>query len=671
MSKTEKHHKLLLHFSESHKLQKQLKQFEDNFEKYKGATSLSNYVSKLFSEKDISLDPTNSNYIKNGLINWTLFIKENHKDLTQGSIFIRKIFKSSFMDFSTNEFENYYKYVLKTDYEKIFQLYIQHQKSKIDSYQTFLNLSTIFEKYLGSVFSMKCDNKKPIPSILRDILESKEINDVFGENVVFFISTIIGPPEGLNLRNILWHGFLSFNEFDPDFTSFLFILFISTVKLSKEYFQKEIQPIKLISLKLKELKTEKSLFTNKIDFMKNFDEALKSSYFIIPDSQDVILQAFEEFFNNKLINSLTLILPQFEHCLRRIFVLIHDEFPQEMLMAQSRVLFTTLDIILSLVLENGNLNKMIKFLGENIVSALNDIFVHYDGARIRDKIAHGDLLEVDENIVKSVLQLFVYMVLNYNLMEFEFGPFQNCFKFYEKYQTIFHPKSKLLQQNFEVLQKWKIFNSKKIGIEGIKEMELFCQWNKKGYSLGKLKDEKNLDVKEIEQMIQKIQVEKGIYFNWANEDIDDYIDFYLKMSDKNTIELYPKAQSENRKSWLLMIGMLRKISEELSSILVNIIIKADYLRSIIDDRTARSSHRKVFASYVQTKQSFSLIVKLIASMIENEINQCSVDNEKYNFKQKHKEMSKIYSMTQRINSAIIEGNFGLGITHFLKEFKFV
>ena len=369
----------------------------------------------------------------------------------------------------------------------------------------------MFEKFLGSCFLMECDNKKVIPLILRDLLESKEILNVFGEDVVFFISTVIGPPEGLNLRNILWHGFLNIQEFDSNFTSFLFILFLSTVKVANEYFKKHIPPVKLISLKLNEIAVDKIMFSNQKEFMKHLNECLISSYFIIPDSQDVIIQAFEDHFDGNYMDSMTLILPQFEHGLRRIFVLIHDEFPEEMLMAQSRVLFTTLDIILSLVLESGELNKLTSFLGENISSALNDLFVHYDGPRIRDKIAHGDLQQLDENISKSVLQLFLYMILNFNLMEFDYIPFQNCLKFYENYQTIFHPKSKLLQEDFELSQKWKFFNSKNIEFNGIKEMESYCQWNKKGYSVAKIKDEKNLYVENIEEKILKIQ-----YFQYKN-----------------------------------------------------------------------------------------------------------------------------------------------------------
>ncbi len=37
----------------------------------------------------------------------------------------------------------------------------------------------------------------------------------------------MGTQDGLHLRNLLWHGFLSKDQFDPGFTSFLMLCVLS------------------------------------------------------------------------------------------------------------------------------------------------------------------------------------------------------------------------------------------------------------------------------------------------------------------------------------------------------------------------------------------------------------------------------------------------------------
>ena len=40
---------------------------------------------------------------------------------------------------------------------------------------------------------------------------------------------------GLNLRNVLWHGFLSEKEFDAHYTSFVFVLMSSLALIFKQF----------------------------------------------------------------------------------------------------------------------------------------------------------------------------------------------------------------------------------------------------------------------------------------------------------------------------------------------------------------------------------------------------------------------------------------------------
>jgi hypothetical protein len=47
---------------------------------------------------------------------------------------------------------------------------------------------------------------------------------------IFLLQVIIGPPIGLNLRNIYWHGFVSEEEFDEAYLSLLVVVMASIAK---------------------------------------------------------------------------------------------------------------------------------------------------------------------------------------------------------------------------------------------------------------------------------------------------------------------------------------------------------------------------------------------------------------------------------------------------------
>jgi hypothetical protein len=53
----------------------------------------------------------------------------------------------------------------------------------------------------------------PAPHLLSDLIKSKSLAHVIGDDAACVLHALIGPPDSLNIRNILWHGFMSPNEF--------------------------------------------------------------------------------------------------------------------------------------------------------------------------------------------------------------------------------------------------------------------------------------------------------------------------------------------------------------------------------------------------------------------------------------------------------------------------
>ena len=74
-----------------------------------------------------------------------------------------------------------------------------------------LLLTSSLEHALGDVY-LSYSGASQCPSLLKDLLATCELKDVFGETVICLLHILIGPPSSLNLRNVLWHGFAAPSE---------------------------------------------------------------------------------------------------------------------------------------------------------------------------------------------------------------------------------------------------------------------------------------------------------------------------------------------------------------------------------------------------------------------------------------------------------------------------
>lgn len=71
-------------------------------------------------------------------------------------------------------------------------------------------ISSHTERVLGDIFlARRSSPSTPVPRMLRDLLASEEICSALPSQALYLIQTLIGSARAFNLRNILWHGFLS------------------------------------------------------------------------------------------------------------------------------------------------------------------------------------------------------------------------------------------------------------------------------------------------------------------------------------------------------------------------------------------------------------------------------------------------------------------------------
>lgn len=63
------------------------------------------------------------------------------------------------------------------------------------------------------------------PSLLKDLLKSDNLRYYFDDYYLNLLQILIGPPISLNIRNLVWHGFLSIVEAERlNLSKFLLII---------------------------------------------------------------------------------------------------------------------------------------------------------------------------------------------------------------------------------------------------------------------------------------------------------------------------------------------------------------------------------------------------------------------------------------------------------------
>lgn len=124
------------------------------------------------------------------------------------------VIHNHFKQLTTEEFSGKYRMDLDWTnyYERIVECFTMFQSNdSVDHILSFLLLFPILERCLGDLY-LSVTGSKLCPTNLKELLVAKEIQDVIGQDVTMVMYIMAGPPQGLNLRNVVWHGFVAENE---------------------------------------------------------------------------------------------------------------------------------------------------------------------------------------------------------------------------------------------------------------------------------------------------------------------------------------------------------------------------------------------------------------------------------------------------------------------------
>ncbi|XP_077638229.1 endoplasmic reticulum membrane-associated RNA degradation protein isoform X2 [Lonchura striata] len=251
-----------------------------------------------------------------------------------------------------------------------------------------MKLTSCLERALGDVYLLKGND---CPFLLRDLLASEQLADVFGQAVMNVLRVFIGSPHGLNLRNVLWHGFASPQEIPAKYCAMLLFLTAGLGQLLQTYLLQTkgvlVHRPYVIFISLEELDAFPDLNS---EILSIAEELVKLSSFVLKVMLPFWIAALTAFKQNRYADSVILLIPQLEVGLRVLFTTT-NKCPNRLLTAESSALYTTFDEMLAKHLDNEEVNQLPVVLEEPAMDFLWDFLNHQEGPRIRDRLSHGEI----------------------------------------------------------------------------------------------------------------------------------------------------------------------------------------------------------------------------------------------------------------------------------------
>nr|KAF6504971.1 ER membrane associated RNA degradation [Rousettus aegyptiacus] len=267
------------------------------------------------------------------------------------------------------------------------------------------------------------------------------------------LEVFVGSPRGLNLRNVLWHGFAAPHEVPAKYCSAMVLLTAGLGQLLKRYLRHAERALPrrppLALTRVGDL----SVFPGVThEVLSVLEELTKKSTFILRIMLPYWELALIKFKSHRFADCAMLLLMQLETGLRTVFATI-NKCPRRLLTAESTALYTTFDEILAKHLNDGKVNQLPLFLGEPAMEFLWDFLNHQEGPRVRDRLSHGEvsLPGFPKEITDQLLAFSVVLLLRFVDEDVasvfkEKAAVKSLVRLAEGYSARFHPLARLKKQ---------------------------------------------------------------------------------------------------------------------------------------------------------------------------------------------------------------------------------
>ncbi|NWZ25796.1 EMARD protein, partial [Asarcornis scutulata] len=331
---------------------------------------------------------------------------------------------------------------------------------------SLMKLTSCLERALGDVYLLI---GKDCPFLLRDLLASEQLAVVFGQDVMDVLRVFIGSPYGLNLRNVLWHGFASPQEIPAKYCAMLLFLtaglgqLLQTYLLKTKYILVHRPYVTFISLEELVAFPGKYLTFNYLNHetLCVAEELVQVSNFVFKSMVPFWMAALTAFKQSRYADCVILLLPQLEAGLRLLFTTT-NKCPNRLLTAEVNFCLVDYDLMLKNHLDNEEINQLPSVLEEPAMASefLWDFLNHQEGPRIRDHLSHGEInlktfpRELANQIVAFAITLLCrFSSVDEDTVAFKehviIKPLMTCASCY---RSQFHPISRLKKQVLECMK---------------------------------------------------------------------------------------------------------------------------------------------------------------------------------------------------------------------------
>ncbi|XP_044146283.1 endoplasmic reticulum membrane-associated RNA degradation protein isoform X2 [Bufo gargarizans] len=470
-----------------------------------------------------------------------------------------------------------------------------------------MKMISCLEHSLGDVYLII---GKDYPFLLRDLLASNELAKIFGQTVMDVLRIFLGSPQGLNLRNILWHGFVSPHEIPHKYCSMLLLLTTGLGQLLQSWLSNTgMSLVRRPYFVFKNLQDMAVFPDLNEDVLSIAESLIEKSRFVLSHMVPFWSEAITAFRQGRYADCSICLLPQLETGLRLIFTTV-NECPDRMLTAKSTSLYTTFDEILAKLLSDGSHNLLPYNLGESAMEFLWDILNHQEGPRVRDHLSHGEiqLCEFPKEFAVELLGFSITLLHKHHEQDSYdkecIAVLYPIIDVVGSYQSRFHPIAlvqKEVLQCCESFQKWDLL-----------PFPSLCNPSENK----EIQD--NMDpavtfYSETEQILSLLHLQGMTCF--TTEDCSSWLQtdkWFVSMTElcrRRISNLFcPRLVLE-------AVGVLRKVSTQCHQVSNNIVTTSQLRYEQWQNRTLRSRQRQNYQRLLYSIRSLSPVLRLIMTIV--------------------------------------------------------
>jgi hypothetical protein len=177
-----------------------------------------------------------------------------------------------------------------------------------------------------------------------------DLHNLIGSDIVFMLRLVQGPVQGMNIRNLLWHGFFGDNEFQKCYASLMMMLIVSLADIPAVMtvrFRFSCTDQNKAVTKGRRTLLNMSKFDKPVDVPSFNIETLVDSSYIVPTSQRKLWKkAMQYYYSGHHYYCIALLFPLMENALRRLYGVVNN-CEDVVMSAERNVTYVTFEHVLT------------------------------------------------------------------------------------------------------------------------------------------------------------------------------------------------------------------------------------------------------------------------------------------------------------------------------------